>query len=163
MQMVQSALLWFAILSAGTMAGVYFAFSVFIMQALGALERPGGMLAMRSINRVILRSAFIPLFLASSAVCAVLAVWGAVAWQAPGGWQMGCGGALYVAGMFGVTMLGNVPLNNMLERTDPLGPEAEQAWRRYLLRWTAWNHLRTLSCLAATALLVAALLASARA
>ncbi len=66
MEMVTTALLWFAAVSVGIMAGIYFAFSFFIMQSLDALERPMGMFAMQAINRVIQKSLFLPLFFASS-------------------------------------------------------------------------------------------------
>lgn len=157
MQTIIGALLWFAVLSVGIMAGVYFAFSTFVMQALDRLERPAGMLAMQSINRVILASPFLPLFFASTAACAALAVWGAVSWGAPGAWPMAAGGALYVLGMFVVTVAGNVPLNNALEAADPATPEGEAMWRRYMKDWMAWNHVRSAACVVSLALLVMAL------
>jgi uncharacterized membrane protein len=156
MDIAITLLLWFAALSAGLMAGIYYAFSGFGMRALAELERPGGMLAMRAVNRVILRSAFLPLFLASSAVCAVLAVYGVVQTAEPGGLAMAAGGALYVVGMPVVTMLANVPLNNALEAADPASAQGSATWDRYLVRWTLWNHVRVLSCLGALGLFMLA-------
>ena len=155
--MTISILLWFAAISTGVMAGIYFAFSVFVMQSLDALERPAGMVAMQSINRIILKSAFLPLFFASSLACLVLAVFGVMQWGSAGAWQMVFGGALYLVGMLVVTAAANVPLNNGLEATDANGPEAEAMWRRYLARWLPWNHVRTLSCTASLILLIDAI------
>ena len=157
MHLAITLLLWFAALSAGLMAGVYYAFSGFIMRALAELDPPGGMLAMRSIDRVILRSSFLPLFLASTVGCLFLVAYGLVWADQPGALPMAGGGALYVLGMFAVTMLANVPLNNALEAADPASAEGAALWNRYLVRWTAWNHVRTVSCVAALGLFVAAI------
>lgn len=157
MQLVITVTLWFATLSAGLMAGIYFAFSVFVVHALDAAGRATGMAAMQSINRVIVRSAFLPLFFASSLACLFLAVRGVILWGTPGAWQMASGGALYLIGMLLVTIIGNVPLNNALEATDAGGPEGEAMWCHYRQRWLAWNHVRTLSCTGALALLIGAI------
>ncbi len=157
MQEVITATLWFAAISVGLMAGVYFAFSAFVMQSLDAAGRPTGMAAMQSINRIIVRSLFLPLFFASSLACLLLAVFGVMQWGSAGAWQMVIGGALYVAGMLAVTAAANVPLNNALEATDGGGPDAEAMWHRYMQRWLPWNHVRTVSCTVSLVLLVAAI------
>ena len=157
MQEVITAALWFAAISVGLMAGVYFAFSAFVLQALDAAGRPVAMVAMQSINRIILKSLFLPLFFASSLACLLLAVVGVMAWGSAGSWQMVLGGALYLVGMLVVTIAANVPLNNMLEATDAGGDEAEAMWRRYLNRWLPWNHVRTVSCTASLVLLIGAI------
>jgi len=47
----------------------------------------------------------------------------------------------YVIGVFLITILGNVPMNNKL---DALKPESgEYYWKTYLSRWTLFNHIRT--------------------
>ncbi|MEO9635612.1 MAG: anthrone oxygenase family protein [Parasphingorhabdus sp.] len=159
MEQVITATLWFATISVGIMAGVYFTFSAFVLQALDAAGRPIGMLAMQSINRIIVRSLFLPLFFLSSLACLLLAVFGVMQWGSAGAWQMVGGGALYVLGMSVVTMVGNVPLNNALEAIDANGPEAEAMWRRYMQRWLPWNHVRTISCTVALILLIAGIAA----
>lgn len=157
MQDMITAALWFATISAGSMAGIYFAFSFFVMQALDAAGQQTGMAAMQSINRVIVKSPFLPLFFASSLACLLLVIGGAMQWGTAGAWQMVGGGALYLVGMLIVTMIGNVPLNNALEAVDAHGPAGEAMWRRYLQRWLPWNHVRTLSCTGALALLIGAI------
>ncbi|AMO73357.1 hypothetical protein AZE99_09510 [Sphingorhabdus sp. M41] len=141
------------------MAGVYFTFSAFVMQSLDAAGRPAGMAAMQSINRIILKSLFLPLFFASSLACLLLAVFGVMQWGNAGAWQMVTGGFVYLAGMLAVTAAANVPLNNALEATDAAGPDAEAMWRRYMQRWLPWNHVRTVSCTVSLALLIGAIAA----
>ena len=157
MQEVITATLWFAAISVGIMAGVYFTFSVFVLQALDAAGRPVGMAAMQSINRIIVKSLFLPLFFASSLACLLLAVFGVMQWGTAGAWQMVTGGILYLVGMLAVTAAANVPLNNALEAVDAEGPEGEAMWRRYMQRWLPWNHVRTLSCTISLVLLIGAI------
>lgn len=157
MDIVIVALLWFAAVSVGIMAGIYFAFSVFVMQSLDALDSPAGMIAMQSINRIIQKSLFLPLFFLSSLACLLIAAFGVMQWGGAGTLQMVIGGALYVLGMLIVTIVGNVPLNNALEATDTNGLEAEAMWRRYMQRWLPWNHVRTTSCTVSLILLISAL------
>jgi uncharacterized membrane protein len=59
--------------------------------------------------------------------------------------------------MFVVTMAFNVPLNNQLQASQ--AADVEATWRRYMVSWTRWNHVRTLASLAASALFIAALVA----
>jgi uncharacterized membrane protein len=120
-----------------------------------ALEQSGGAGAevMRTINRVILRSSFMPLFFGSTALAAAAVVIGLWRVPHPAAGLMVAGGLVYVAGMFGCTVAFNVPLNQRLDKT----PEA--VWPRYLRVWTNWNHLRTVACVVAGVLFVLALLA----
>ncbi|MEM6584300.1 MAG: anthrone oxygenase family protein [Pseudomonadota bacterium] len=157
MDILTHAALWFSIVSVAIMAGVYFTFSAFVMRSLDAIEAPAGMMAMQSINRIIVQSAFLPIFFASTLVCAALAVRASFDWAAPGALWAAVGGALYVVGMFGVTLVGNVPLNNTLEATPADGPEAKAIWAMYMRQWTRWNHARTLSCIVSLVFLVLAM------
>ncbi|WP_265569404.1 DUF1772 domain-containing protein [Sphingomicrobium nitratireducens] len=159
MDLIICALLWFAAISAGIMAGVYFTFSVFVMRSLDALDGTRGMAAMQSINRVILKSAFLPLFFLSSLACAALVVVALLDLSATGATEMLAGAAIYVVGMFIVTAAGNVPLNNRLEATDASGTDAPAMWSHYMSKWTALNHIRTIACTASAALLTLALIA----
>ena len=62
-------------------------------------------------------------------------------------------GLLFVVGVFGLTMVANVPLNNELAAVDPASVDGAQLWERYVARWTAWNHVRTLAAIAAATIL----------
>ncbi len=156
MNMLTEALLWFALISAGLMAGLYFAFSVFIMYALAALDHPAGMQAMNAINFVIQRTIFLPLFFASTAASMVLCLIALINWGAPGTAALLLGGILYVVGMSGVTIAGNVPLNNALASAAPRSLPGHTMWLEYCRRWTRLNHVRTIACTAALALFVLA-------
>ena len=51
----------------------------------------------------------------------------------------------------------NVPLNNRLAQVEPADARAAAVWDEYLERWTAWNHVRTVTSLAAAVALTVAL------
>ena len=157
MEFVIDGLLWFTAISVGIMAGVYFTFSAFVMRSLDAIDAPAGMLAMQSINRIIVKSIFLPIFFGSSLTAAALVVLSQVDRSAEGALWALTGSGLYFLGMFIVTIVGNVPLNNRLEATDAAGPDGAAMWDIYLAKWTAWNHVRTIACTASLALLIMAI------
>ena len=150
---VTTILLWFCALGCALLGGLYFAFSAFIMRALEE-SGPAGVVAMNAINRVILRSWFMPLFVGTTLASLALAILGLFELPALRGVCLIAGGLLYVAGMFVVTMFFNVPLNNALAEVTAETRAGTAIWKDYLRRWTLWNHVRTVSCLAAAAVFV---------
>jgi uncharacterized membrane protein len=157
LQTITTAFLWFSAIGCGLMAGVYFAFSAFIMRALETIEKSAAISAMQAVNDVILRSLFMPLFMGTTVAAAVLAIIAIVRWNSAGSGLILAGGVIYVAGMFVVTMVLNVPLNNALVAVSPDGAEASAVWSRYLTDWTFWNHVRTISSTIASALFILAI------
>jgi uncharacterized membrane protein len=156
------ALVVLSALGCGLMAGLFFAFSVAIMAALARLPPAAGIAAMQSINAVILNSLFRAVFFGTAALCALAVLSPLWTWGDPGApWRL-LGGALYLAGGLLVTMACNVPLNQALAALAPDDPGSTERWREYVARWTAWNHVRTLACLAAAASLTAGLWYQAR-
>jgi uncharacterized membrane protein len=154
-------LLWFSAIGCGLLAGLYFAFSAFIMTALARIEQAQGIAAMNAIDDAIVKSLFMPLFLGTTLTSAALAVLAVFRWGEPGAATMLAGGVIHVTGMFAVTMIFNVPLNNALAAVDPSSPEAGLVWTRYLKDWTRWNHVRTIASVVASALFIAGISASA--
>jgi uncharacterized membrane protein len=159
MQTLVTGLLWLSAIGCGLMAGLYFAFSTFVMSALGRIDQTAGIAAMNEINRVIVQSLFLPVFMGSTLTCLVLAVLAPLRWHEPGAALWLAGGGLYVVGMFVVTMLFNVPLNNALAAVQPASGEAGTLWARYLSNWTWWNHVRTVASTLAMVLFIAAIAA----
>jgi uncharacterized membrane protein len=129
------------------------------MTALGRLDQAAGISAMNAINVDIVRSLFMPLFFGTTLASAILAVIALFRWDEPGSASMLVAGVVYALGMFVVTMVFNVPLNNALAGADPSSHGAAPLWARYLKEWTFWNHVRTIACLAASALFIAAIAA----
>ena len=131
------------IIMTGLMAGIYFAFSVFIMKSLAGLPATEGAHAMNAINDVIVRSGFLPLFFLSTLAHMGFAVW--TLWYGEGlQAQLSiAAGVVYEAGMFLVTVFGNVPLNNRLQQSENNESRLLDVWCEYPTTWTHVNHLRT--------------------
>ena len=144
-------------LGSGLVAGVFFAFSTFVMGALARLPAPQGIAAMQSINIVVINPLFMAAFLGTGLVSVVLTVAAAIEWNEPQVFYQLAGSALYLIGTLVVTIAFNVPRNDALAAVDPEHADSAALWRRYVVEWTAWNHVRTVAALAAAAALTVAM------
>lgn len=156
MASLMTVLLGLGAIGSGLVAGVFLAFSGFVMTALARLPAPQGIAAMQAINVTVLRSAFMVAFVGTAVCCAALAAAAMLRWQA-GDPIVLAGCVLYLAGSFASTLRFNVPLNTELARLDPDAPTAAETWVRYVGAWTAWNHVRTVAATLSAAAFIAAL------
>ena len=147
-----------AALGAGLVAGVFFAFSTFVMRALGSIPAAHGIAAMQAINVIVLNPWFLGVFLGTAA--SSVAVVGVVLLAGASGvvlaWTL-AGAALYLVGTLLVTMLRNVPCNEALAAVDAASADGARLWADYLVTWTFWNHVRTAAALATAACFTLAL------
>ncbi len=144
-------------LGCGLIAGVFFAFSTFVMPALKRLPPAEGIAAMQSINEQPVTPAFMTALFGTAAACLGLVAWAVISLGERPAALVLASGALYIVGTIGVTIARNVPLNERLANLDPQGAEAAGRWEEYVAKWTAWNHVRTVAALAAAATLTIAL------
>lgn len=153
------ALTFVTALGCGLAAGVFYAFSSFVMAGLDLRSPATAVAAMQGINRTAVRPPLMLALFGTAPLCIAVAVAALVDFDGANSWFAIAGAAIYLVGIVGVTMFGNVPLNEQIDRVDPDGPAAADEWRRYYGPWNAWNHVRTVSGLAATAAMIAALTA----
>lgn len=146
-------------LGCGLNAGVFFAFSSFVMKALARLPPAQGLAAMNSINVVVLTPVFMIALFGTGAACLVLAVLTPFTSHEAGGAHVLLGAVVYLVGTILVTMVFNVPRNEALARVDPSAADASRVWAEFVRSWTMWNHVRTIAALTAAALLTFALYA----
>lgn len=150
--------MWLTILAATTAAltaingGVFFAFSTFILPAARRMPALEAVHAFQAINRAVPRSLYLPVFLLSGLGGAVTAV-AALLGQASG-WLVAGGAVAFVALI--VSFAVNIPRNSALDTVTDA--DAVAGWRSYAGPWAVANHLRTLLCFAAVALLAAGLI-----
>jgi uncharacterized membrane protein len=150
------ALTLFSALGCGLVAGIFFAFSTFVIKALARLLPGQGIAAMQSINVAVINPWFLTAFLGTGAGCLVLGVSSLFQWHKPSAIFCLAGGLLYLIGTILVTLVFNVPLNDGLATVDPASVNGASVWTGYVTNWTAWNHVRTAAALAAGALLTVA-------
>ena len=142
----------FAALGCGLVAGVFFAFSAFVMKALARLPLGEGIAAMQSINVVVLNPWFMGAFFGTAVACVLALISSLIRWHEPGAVYLFVGSVLYLVGTLLVTIVFNVPRNESLASLTPADPDAASLWAGYVASWTAWNHVRTVAALAAAAL-----------
>jgi uncharacterized membrane protein len=136
-------------LGCGLNAGVFFAFSSFVMKALARLQPAQGIAAMQSINLVAVTPAFMAALFGTAAAAVAVAVWALVDWDGAYGSYLLTGGAIYLIGTIGLTIAYHVPRNDALATLQPQHAEVAGRWTRYVAEWTSGNHLRTAASLAA--------------
>jgi uncharacterized membrane protein len=145
-------------LGAGLVAGMFFAFSSFIMRALGQLPPAQGIAAMQRINVVVLNPLFLGVFVGTAVLAAICIFAAFFPWGTTRSVLLLVGGLAYLVGCFGITVAFNIPRNDRLARLDADAAEAAEAWQRYLREWGWWNHVRTAGAFVAAACTAVALL-----
>lgn len=133
----------------GLNAGVLFAFSGFVMNALARLPAAHGVAAMQAINVAAISFAFMLVLFGTALACILVAVLALTRSHQPYTPYLLAGSGLYLLGVIAVTLAFNVPRNTALAELEPASTDAAAAWTRYLAEWTAGNHVRTLAALAA--------------
>jgi uncharacterized membrane protein len=151
------ALVTVAALGCGLMGGLFFTFSNFVMRALALQPADQGIRVMQAINIQIVNPLFLLLFVGTPLLSVALAVSGVLRLSEPGSRLLAVGSFLYLVGALAVTVLINIPLNNRLAQMDPASFQAQQFWISYLSEWVTWNHVRTISALAASVTLITAI------
>ena len=146
------ALTVIAALGCALNAGVFFAFSTFVMAALRRLPAAQGIAAMQSINVTALTPAFMSALFGTAVACTAVIVAAIASWDESFGPYLVVGGGLYLAGTIAPTIAYHVPRNDSLAGVEPESADGSRYWARYLAEWTRWNHVRAASGLAAAAL-----------
>ena len=144
---------------AGVMAGVYFAFSSFVMQGLRQLPPREAIMAMQTINTAAPKG-WLMLPLMGTALASVVLTIQAVVSRESGWIWLFVGAVLYLAS-FVLTVAYHVPHNDALGRVDADAAGAAQTWADYVGGWVRWNHVRALTCVAATGAFVTGLVSRA--
>ncbi|MDR0267799.1 anthrone oxygenase family protein [Paenibacillus sp.] len=144
-------------LGSGLTAGIFFAFSTFVITALARLPAEQGIAAMQSINVTVLNPLFMFVFMGTAFACVFLGIVSLNKWGTASAAYLLVGCVLYFVGSFLVTVIFSVPLNNALAAVTPGSSEGAQLWNHYLSSWVMWNHVRTIASLAALASFILAI------
>lgn len=152
----------FALLAAGTgvasalVAGIFYAFSSFVMGALARIAPDRGIAAMQSINIVVLNPWFFAAFFGTGLLALGVLFLGIAGSMRGSVLLPGLGAMLYLVGTIGVTVIANVPMNKALGRLSAEDAGSVEYWAHYCRRWTFWNHVRTAAALGASGMLISA-------
>ena len=142
-------------------AGLFYSYSCSVNPGLATLSNREYLLAMKAINRAILNPWFFLSFIGSLLVTPTTAI---LYYRSVGMdltfYLLLAAFVLYFIGVFGVTALGNVPLNNSLDAFQAeLATETEMKNRRikFEIPWRRLHTIRTFANLVALTLVLLAL------
>lgn len=138
-------------------AGLFYAYSCSVVLGLGKLSDTEYLKSMQSINREILNPVFFMSFMGTAILLPVTTF--LFRGDQPAFIFLLLASAAYLIGVFGVTIVGNVPLNEMLDKLDISGSTADvvkQMRDRFENRWNLLNNVRTVFSVISIALVVCA-------
>ena len=131
-----------AVIASGLIAGVFLAFSDFVIKSLCASSPASGIEAM---HRKVYGSVFLTLLIGMALTSVALGLYASVHMTRPAAAWIIAGCALYAIGVFIVTMVFNVPMNQRLDTMNHENTETTSYWTVYASSWTLWNHVRTIA------------------
>jgi uncharacterized membrane protein len=155
----KNSLLAAALIVAGLNAGLFFCFSTAINPGFAHLDANHYVAATQMINQYIQNPVFFLVFMGAVIILPLAAY---AHKQEPTGRRFKLlliASALYIVGTFGVTMGGNVPINDKFAAIDLATAPAEQVAKTrddLVKTWNAWHNVRTVAAIGAFALIIAA-------
>ncbi len=161
--MFKNAVFFATVLLTTLLAGIFYAYACSVNLGLHRLSDAAYLLAMQSINRAIQNPAFFVCFIGP----VFLLPWNA--WlnrsRATIFRYLLFAAALYIVGVFGVTVFGNVPLNQALDAFDiaQASPQELAAQRTaFEMPWNNWHWVRTVAAVLSAGLTLAAVFVGQR-
>lgn len=136
-----------ALLVVALMAGLFYGYSCSVNPGLGKLADAEYLQAMRAINKAILNPGFFAAFFGALILLPMAAYFN----YYPQSWRfklLVAASVVYAAGLFGVTVFGNVPLNEMLDKFDTanaLSTEITTMRQRFEQPWNHYHAIRTVA------------------
>jgi len=150
-------ILLFATLSTGIMSGLFFTWTNAVTPGIGKLSDMGYLSALQSMNMVILNPTFKGIFFSAILLLPVAAALSYTSGPTHVFWMLVAATVIYALGTFGVTVFGNIPLNNLLDQANLDSISIEQAYNlreTIEVKWNRLNVIRTVSSIGAFVLLV---------
>ena len=130
------------------MAGIFFTWSNAVKPGIGKLSDIEYLRALQSMNRVILNNAFKIIFLGAIIAVALVPVFYFNLYPKNIFWLFVFTLVIYWIGVFGVTVSGNIPLNEILDKTnlESITSEEIKTLRKSVeVKWNNFNLIRCIS------------------
>ena len=144
----ETIILALAILFTGLMAGIFFTWSNAVKPGIGKLSDLEYLKALQSMNRVILNNTFKIIFGGAIITTALLPAFYLNLYPNNVFWIFILILFIYWIGAFGVTVIGNIPLNELLDKTslDSISLEEGKVLRTSVeVKWNNLNLIRSIS------------------
>lgn len=146
--MTANLLYFLSTLFTGAIAGLFYAYSCSVNSGLGKLTDIEYIRSMQEINRAILNIWFLLPFFGA------VPVLGGATWLSfsdgneAAGWLIVVSLLIYLIGVLGVTLGGNVPLNEALDTLEPdvlSAADLTRERKNFEVPWNRWNLIRTIA------------------
>ena len=150
-----------AILFTGLMAGIFFTWSNAVKPGIGKLSDLEYLRALKSMNRVILNNTFKIIFSGAIITTALLPIFYFNLYPNNIFWVFISTFIIYWVGAFGVTIFGNIPLNELLDKTslESISLEELKTIRTSIeVKWNNFNLIRSISSAVSFTLLIVSIL-----
>lgn len=138
------------------MAGLFYAWSCSVMLGFARLNDREFVSAMQKTNRAILNPVFFASFFGAP-IFLVISTF--LHYGFPRFWLLFSATIIYLIGNFGVTMFGNVPLNNTLDQFNLESATDEEIARQRINFERPWNNLNTIRTISSTLALILVIIA----
>lgn len=161
---LHDVLLGSSIIATGLMSGLWYGWTVSVIPGTRRVTDANYVGTMQHINRAIINPGFIVPFMAIPLVISAAAYSQFRVGDNRRGWILISAVGTYIVGVLGVTIGGNVPLNDALDRFElTTSNDTAVAARRtsYETRWNRWHYLRTAANFAAFGLTTVAAIVAA--
>ena len=143
----QTIVLVLATLLTGLTAGLCFTWNNAVTPGIGQLVDMGYLRSFQEMNRAIINPIFLivffgPFFLHIANIFLFKSSSGTLLWMVM------ASAALYIIGLVAVTIFGNVPLNEILDKTDLMQASAEELKLlrdKFEVKWNRFHLIRTVS------------------
>jgi uncharacterized membrane protein len=134
------------------MAGLFYAWSCSVMLGFARLSDKEFISAMQSTNRAIQNPVFFVPFFGAPILLPISTF---LHYGEPSRfWLLLAATVIYLLGTFGITVFGNVPMNNMLDRFNLESASEEETARQRANFERRWNNLNTIRAASSTLALI---------
>ena len=157
---LETIVIFIGIILTGLTAGLCFTWTNSITPGIGQLNDLGFLQAFQQMNRVIINPIFILVFFGPF-ITNVVTIYLKYQNADKAFWVFTAAAVFFILGVVFVTIFRNVPLNEILDKTDLVSASSEDLKllrQKFEKPWNQWHLVRTFSSLTSFALLVLGLL-----
>jgi uncharacterized membrane protein len=158
---ISQGILFTTALTTGLVAGLFYSWSVSVTPGLHKLSDKEYIMAFQAMNKAILNPAFFFSFI-GSLILLPLATWTNSAEGSVKFYLLLAATICYVVGVFGVTVAGNVPMNDSLAAFDSSTASVADIAAKRLSFENPWNSLNTIRTLGSVVTLILVILSCMR-
>ena len=154
---IQIITLFLATMTTGLMAGIFFTWTNAVTPGIGQLNDLGYLKALQSMNRVILNPAFYMIFICPIFMLPLATVLNYNSISSLAFTLLSIAAVIYLVGVFFITVAGNIPLNNVLDKNDLEDCSLEEARKlrnKIETKWNNFNLIRTITSFISFILLI---------